>query len=118
MTYTVDLFWQGYWDADLDLDPEFTLPFGSIAYGNEGDEYYDGYTSRWFPLPPPVLGKNDIGVTQTWRDFLCGNRKDLPKKQRVHDYVSLGVDIKNRGEKGICEVIVFACSRCGRDWRE
>ncbi len=34
-----------------------------------------------------------------------------------HDWVCLGKDTMNKQEKGICEVLVFACSRCGRDWR-
>jgi len=95
-------FWLGYWDADLDLDPEFLLPFGS--YGNENDEYYDGYTVRWFPVAGDLI--------------TCGNRADLPKAQRRHDWVCLGKDIMNKGKKGICEVLVFACAVCGRDWRD
>lgn len=77
-------------------------PFDSSADFSE--EYQDGYTASWFPIA-------DAPVT-------CGLRTDLPRKQRVHDYVSLGKDTKNAGEAGICEVIVFACSVCGRDWRE
>ena len=96
-------FWLGYWDADQDLDPGFTLLFNSTAYGDTRDEYHDGYTVRWFPL--------------SWNNITCGNRRDLPKKQRVHDWVSLGFDTMNKSEKGICEVLVFACTRCGRDWR-
>jgi len=94
-------FWLGYWDADDDVYSGF--PFDSYAYENTGDDYNDGYTVRWFPLPGGLIS--------------CGNRKDLPKKQRVHDWVSLGFDTMNKSEKGICEVLVFACTRCGRDWR-
>jgi len=96
-------FQAGYWDADLDLDPGFTLRFDSSAYGDNTDEYHDGYTVRWFPL--------------TWDNITCGLRTDLPKAQRRHDWVCLGFDTANKMEKGICEVLVFACSRCGRDWR-
>jgi len=47
----------------------------------------------------------------------CGLRADLPKKQRRHEYVSLGTDWKNKGTEGIIEVEVLACLRCGRDKR-
>lgn len=47
----------------------------------------------------------------------CGNRTDLPKNQRRHSWVPLGTDVKNCGEKGICETEVSACHRCGRDKR-
>ena len=104
MTWTnEELFQLGWFDADLDITERLALPFDSTAYGHNDELYHDGYTARWFPLAGGLI--------------TCGNRKDLPKKQRVHDYVSLGIDIMNKGEKGIVEVIVFACSRCGRDWR-
>ena len=77
-------------------------PFDSFLDFSE--EYQDGYTAQWFPVDGDMI--------------TCGNRKDLTRKQRVHDYVSLGKDFKNKGIAGICEVIVFACSVCGRDWRE
>jgi hypothetical protein len=47
----------------------------------------------------------------------CGNRKGLPKKQRRHKWISLGVDTKNKGAEGICEVDVSACIVCGKDKR-
>jgi len=112
-----DMFLLGVADAEQDRDTGFGLPLIILGESLYDDRYFDGYTSQWFPLPSPSLGKDDIGVTQTWRDFLCGNRKDLPKAQRRHDWVSLGIDTANKMEKGICEVLVFACTRCGRDWR-
>ncbi len=96
-------FWLGYWDADLDLDLLHPLSFNSTAYGANTDAYQDGYTVRWFPVAGDLI--------------TCGNRVDLPKAQRRHDWVCLGKDTMNKQEKGICEVLVFACSRCGRDWR-
>ena len=47
----------------------------------------------------------------------CGNRADLPKKQRRHDWADMGRDFDNQGEKGIVETDVRACMRCGRDSR-
>ena len=94
----------GWHDAYLDLDPDELMPSTASTYEDDDEDYQDGYTSRWFPI-------QDAPVT-------CGLRTDLPRKQRVHDYVSLGKDFKNKGIAGICEVIVFACSVCGRDWRE
>lgn len=102
-------FQAGWWDADLDLDPEYELAFDVNAYADglvpPSEQYCDGYTARWFTSIP-----GDV--------ITCGLRTDLPRKQRVHDYVSLGLDFKNKGEAGIVQVIVFACTVCGRDWRE
>ena len=84
------------------------LPFDSMRQGGQGvpdvsDGYQDAYTATWFPVPGEMI--------------TCGLRTDLPRKQRVHDYVSLGPDFKNKGTEGICEVLVFACTVCGRDYR-
>jgi len=96
-------FEAGWWDAHLDLDPTCPLPFESWAYEIDGDPYHDGYTARWFPLEGQRVS--------------CGNRTDLPRKQRTHFYVSMGTDFKNKGAGGITEVLVFACAVCGKDWR-
>lgn len=45
----------------------------------------------------------------------CGNRLDLPKKQRIHTYVSLGIDTRNCDVLGYVEGTVFACTTCGAD---
>lgn len=45
----------------------------------------------------------------------CGNRTDLPKKQRRHDWVTLGPDVRNRGSRGFEEVEIRACRECGTD---
>lgn len=45
----------------------------------------------------------------------CGLRRDLPKKQRVHAYASLGPDTRNCGSKGFLDREVFACMTCGAD---
>lgn len=48
-------------------------------------------------------------------EVTCGNRTDLPKKERTHQLVKLGKDMRNKGEKGYIERDVYACARCGRD---
>lgn len=45
----------------------------------------------------------------------CGNRADLPKTLRRHNYQELGPDVRNRGERGFVEGIVSACRVCGTD---
>lgn len=45
----------------------------------------------------------------------CGNRGDLPKKQRRHDWAVLGADVRNRGSRGFEEVEIRACRECGTD---
>lgn len=47
----------------------------------------------------------------------CGNRLDLPRKQRRHVPLDMGDDFKNKGTEGIVQVPVTACARCGRDMR-
>jgi len=98
-----DMFLLGVADAEQDRDSGFGLPLVILGESLYDDRYFDGYTSQWFPLEGGLIS--------------CGNRRDLPKKQRIHDWMCLGFDTMNKGEKGICEVLVFACTRCGRDWR-
>jgi hypothetical protein len=45
----------------------------------------------------------------------CGLRADLPKKERVHQFVSLGIDTRNCGPEGFLDREVLACARCGAD---
>ena len=46
----------------------------------------------------------------------CGNRLDLPKKDRVHDYVKLGAEQRNTGTShGYMHGTLYACYRCGMD---
>lgn len=45
----------------------------------------------------------------------CGLRMDWFRKQRRHTFVSLGMDVRNLGDKGFCDVEIFACVVCGRD---
>jgi hypothetical protein len=49
-----------------------------------------------------------------WR-MKCGLRTDLPKKERIHQYVELGLDVRNYEDRGAIEGIVSACARCGTD---
>jgi hypothetical protein len=52
---------------------------------------------------------------QGWR-MKCGLRTDLPKKERVHEYVKLGTEQRNSGTaSGYIHGTVYACYRCGAD---
>jgi hypothetical protein len=44
----------------------------------------------------------------------CGNRRDLVKAQRRHDWIHLGVDTRHT-EAGFEDLHVYACAECGRD---
>lgn len=61
---------------------------------------------------PHDIASGDLAPGNSIR---CGNRADLPKKLRVHDYQSLGTDVRNGAERGFLEGTVFACQRCGAD---
>jgi hypothetical protein len=45
----------------------------------------------------------------------CGLRADLPKKERRHDWVPLGLDTRNRGSRGFLDCEISACRACGTD---
>jgi hypothetical protein len=45
----------------------------------------------------------------------CGLRTDLPKKERRHDWLSLGTDTRNRGSHGFLDCEILACRQCGTD---
>ena len=45
----------------------------------------------------------------------CGKRTDVPRINRRHLRVSLGMDTRNLGDKGFWDVEIFACVRCGQD---
>lgn len=52
---------------------------------------------------------------QGWRQK-CGLRTDLPKKQRVHDYVKFGIEQRNTGTShGYMHGNLRVCFRCGMD---
>jgi hypothetical protein len=55
-----------------------------------------------FPLAQPVPDK-------------CGNRKDLPKDERVHVKAYLGTDPRHTSDGGIEDLHIFVCTRCGAD---
>lgn len=47
---------------------------------------------------------------------VCGMRFDLPRSERGHDWVSLGIDTRHGGEFGeFTDMEVFVCLECGRD---
>lgn len=58
---------------------------------------------------------------QGWR-MKCGLRTDLPKKDRIHDYVRFGSEQQNSGTAaGYIHGTVYACYKCGmhrfRAWK-
>ena len=64
--------------------------------------------TSWTPGPKSLFPVPGARVS-------CGNRRDLPKAQRVHDWVPLGPDMRNCGERGFLELQVSACRECGAD---
>jgi DNA-directed RNA polymerase subunit RPC12/RpoP len=47
---------------------------------------------------------------------VCGMRKHLPRSERGHDWVSMGMDTRHGGEFGtFTDMEVFVCLECGRD---
>jgi hypothetical protein len=61
---------------------------------------------KWEDPSAPLIDGNTV---------TCGNRTDLPKKQRVHTWVALGRDVRNGATRGFIEGIVSVCDQCGRD---
>jgi hypothetical protein len=45
----------------------------------------------------------------------CGLRRDLPKRQRIHAWADMGLDVRNFGSEGFKDAQIFACLRCGTD---
>jgi hypothetical protein len=45
----------------------------------------------------------------------CGLRTDLPRAKRRHDWVSLGLDVRNCGAARFLERLILACRECGTD---
>lgn len=74
-----------------------TSPSGATASGSASTST----TEDLFPLEHPMI--------------TCGNRLDLPRRQRVHQWVALGTDVRNCAARGFMDVQVYACSLCGRD---
>ena len=118
--HTLPFEW-GYWDAYVE-DPDddqrdilrivrdnqmvITVERGLFDSSDDpSEDYQDGYTAGWFSYPIP----GDV--------ITCGKRLDWFKAQRHHDWACLGFDTKNKGTEGIVQVVVFACTVCGRDWR-
>lgn len=47
---------------------------------------------------------------------VCGLRFELPKHERAHVWIPLGIDTRHSGEFGVfVDMEVFACTECGRD---
>jgi hypothetical protein len=71
----------------------------AIVYGDHGAELMPEFL---FPL-------DGFPVT-------CGNRKDLPRKQRVHGpWAYLGTDARHVGDGTFEDLHIYACAKCGRD---
>jgi hypothetical protein len=45
----------------------------------------------------------------------CGLRLDLPKKERIHQLIPLGRDIRMTTAGTVSELEISACRRCGKD---
>ena len=58
-------------------------------------------TAELFPLQAPQVK--------------CGLRTDLPKKERRHAWLELGLDVRHFGDGSFADAIVHACVQCGAD---
>jgi len=68
------------------------------------------------PMPPEYLFPLDeVPLDGEGRPVSCGNRTDLPKRDRRHRQVYLGTDMRHANDGGIEELHIFACGECGRD---
>lgn len=54
----------------------------------------------------PLAGANPVK---------CGNRLDLPKAQRRHQRVYLGIDARHMNDGSFADLHVYACAVCGAD---
>lgn len=69
-----------------------------------------------YDLPNDTLHGIADGDLPPGRSIRCGNRTDLPKKDRQHIYVHLGTEIRNTGTSaGYLYGELYACRRCGAD---
>lgn len=64
------------------------------------------------------MDRSTLDVT-TWEppvaEFSCGNRRDLPKRERRHDWLDAGDDVRHHGSGYFLLSKIRICSRCGRD---
>ena len=80
----------------------------AFIFGEPGAEFPPDYLFCLFPL-------DEVPLDGEGQPVSCGNRKDLPKAQRRHRPVYLGLDPRHMADGGIEDVHVFACAECGRD---
>lgn len=83
--------------------------------GRETDQPYLFHQPIVYDLPndqPHDIASGDLAPGKSIR---CGNRKDNTKKERVHDFQSLGEDMRNGAAAGFIMGEVFACRKCGAD---
>jgi hypothetical protein len=66
-------------------------------------------------LKPPHRLSDGPVFPVAGESITCGKRADVPKLNRRHLRVSLGMDTRNLGELGFWDVEIFACVRCGQD---
>lgn len=45
----------------------------------------------------------------------CGLRKDLPKKERRHEKLDAGMDVRHSDAGYFLLMRIYICARCGRD---
>jgi hypothetical protein len=72
-------------------------------------DLYNREAAEWRELGEAALLPVDPAVVK------CGLRKDLPKRERVHQYAELGTDVRLSGDGGVRETRVRVCVRCGTD---
>ena len=59
---------------------------------------------------------NGVAGLLPTRPVSCGNRVDLPKRQRRHVWEDRGLDVRHDPDSGVYRLRrVFACDICGRD---
>jgi len=68
------------------------------------------------PMPPEYpFPLDEVPLDGEGRPVSCGNRTDLPKRERRHDPRYLGTDMRHANDGGIEELHIYACAVCGRD---
>jgi hypothetical protein len=83
---------------------ECAASLAAFILGEPGAKFRPEYR---FPLDEVPLDDDGNPVT-------CGNRSDLPKAQRRHGWVYLGIDTRHT-EDVFEDLHVYACATCGRD---
>jgi hypothetical protein len=73
-------------------------------------EIYNREHAEWHELGEAALLPVDPAAVK------CGLRRDVPKRERVHQYAELGQDVRHSGDDGRPRMTrVRVCVRCGVD---